>query len=140
MNYETAIVLAHQRMREIGKCIHEYHIEPVSIVGKELERRQGEIILKAYNEYYYLVNYEIYFGFVIISDTGYFNADDYTENTIQEFTGLIRIIQKNKTWNVNSPNNAILAPIGKRISIIEEVEMIRTKTVRAIDFIKVTIH
>jgi hypothetical protein len=139
MNYETAIELAHQRMREIGKCIHEYHIEPVSIVGKLLEQRKGEIVLKAYNEYYYLVNYEIYYGFVIISDTGYFNADDYTENTIQEFTGLIRIIQKGKSWNVNSPSAAHV-PIEKRVTIIEEVEMLRTKTVRAIDFIKVTIH
>lgn len=139
MNYETAIVLAHQRMREIGKSIEQYHIEPVSIVGKRLEQRQGEIILKAYNEYYYLVNYELYFGFVIISDTGFFNADDYTENTIQEFTGLIRIIQKGRNWNVNSPS-AMLAPIEKRVTIIEEVEMLRTKTVRAIDFIKVTIH
>lgn len=139
MNYETAIVLAHQRMREIGKCINEYHIEPVSIVGKLLEQRKGEIVLKAYNEYYYLVNYEIYYGFVIMSDTGYFNADDYTENTIQEFTGLIRIIQKGKTWNINSAS-ATLKPIEKRVTIIEEVEMLRTKTVRAIDFIKVTIH
>lgn len=139
MNYETAIELAHQRMREIGKSIEQYHIEPVSIVGKNLEQRTGEIVLKAYNEYYYLVNYELYFGFVIISDTGYFNADDYTENTIHEFTGLIRIIQKGKTWNVNSPNYYTTLP-GKRITIIDEVEMIRTKSVRAIDFIKVTIY
>lgn len=139
MNYETAIVLAHQRMREIGKCIEDYHIEPVSIVGKELERRSGEIILKAYNEYYYLVNYEIYYGFVIMSDTGYFNADDYTENTLQEFTGLIRIIQKNKSWNVSS-SNALVMPKTRKTTIIEEIELIRTKTVRAIDFIKVTIH
>lgn len=139
MNYETAIELAHQRMREIGKCPHEYHIEPVSIVGKLLEQRKGEIVLKAYNEYYYLVNYENYYGFVIISDTGYFNADDYTENTIQEFTGLIRIIQKGKSWNVNS-NPTVAVPMDSKRTIIQEVEMIRTKTVRAIDFIKVTFH
>jgi hypothetical protein len=139
MNYETAIVLAHQRMREIGKCADEYHIEPVCIVGKDLERKNGEIILKAYNEYYYLVNYEVYFGFVIISDTGYFNADDYTENTIQEFTGLIRIIKKGTFWNVNL-TNTLLIPKTTHTSVLDEMEMIRIKTVRAIDFIKVTIH
>lgn len=139
MNYETAIELAHQRMREIGKSREDYHIEPVCIVGTELERRNGEIILKAYNEYYYLVNYEKYIGFIILSDTGFFNADDYTENTYQEFTGLIRILQKNKSWNV-AGTIANVEPKPTNITIIQEVEMIRTQTARAIDFIKVTIH
>ena len=139
MNYETAIFLAHQRMREIGKTVDEYHIEPVTIVGKELERKNGEIIINAYNEYYYLVNYENYYGFMITSDTGYFNADNYTENTTQEFTGLIRIIQRKKYWNVTIPNN-LLVPKTHRITVIDELELMRTKTVRAIDFIKVTIH
>ena len=117
MNYETAITLAHQRMREIGKTKEDYHIEPVCIVGTELERNKGEIILKAYNEYYYLVNYENYFGFLILSDTSYFNADDYTENTPQEFTGLIRILKNAPTWNMTNKTPP-----------------------KAIDFIKVTIH
>ena len=115
MNYETAITLAHQRMREIGKTIADYHIEPVTIVGTALERSNGEIVIKAYNEYYYLVNYEKYFGFIILSDSSFFNADDYSENTYQEFTGRIRILKKGKTWNLS---NSLLA----------------------IDFIKVTIH
>ncbi len=118
MNYETAIELAHQRMREIGKNINEYHIEAVSIASKRSEGKKPEIIIKAYNEYYYLVNYEIYSGFVILSDTGFFNADEYSENTLQEFTGLIRIIPQ-----------AYIA-----------IEVIGGQYVKAIDFIKVTIH
>lgn len=139
MNYETAIELVHQRMSEIGKCRSEYHLEPVTIVGTKAQQKAGEIVIKAYNEYYYLVNYQLYYGFEIISDSGYFNADDYTQNTYQEFTGLIRIIQKNKRWNVNALNTTIM-PIAARTTIIQEVEMLRTQTVRAIDFIKVTIH
>ena len=139
MNYETAIVLAHQRMREIGKSNEQYHIEPVSIVGKDIERKNGEIILKAYNEYYYLVNYEAYYGFIILSDTGYFDADNYTENTLQEFTGLIRIIQKGAYWNLNL-TNSLLVPNPKFMNVLTELELIRIKTLRAIDFIKVTIH
>lgn len=118
MNYETAIELAHQRMREIGKCIHEYHIEPVCIVGKDEEIRSKEIILKAYNEYYYLVDYKNYLDFIILSDTGYFNANDYTENTVQEFTGLIRIILIRKGG----------------------LELPEIQPFKPIDFIKVTIH
>ena len=139
MNYETAIELAHQRMREIGKKRNEYHIEPVSIVGTELQQREGEIVIKAYNEYYYLVNYQIYYGFVIISDTGYFNADNYTQNTRQEFTGLIRIIKNNKLWNVNAASIQLTAK-GSYTTVTQELEMIRRQTFRAIDFIKVTIH
>lgn len=140
MNYVTAIELAHQRMREIGKCPHEYHVEPVSIVGKLLEQRKGEIILKAYNEYYYLVNYDIYYGFVIMSDTGYFNADDYTENTIQEFTGLIRII-KTGEWSFNSHNQSMPLPSILQKDRIDELGIIPNKiSFRAIDFIKVTFH
>jgi len=118
MNYETAIELARQRMREIGKQPDEYHIEPVCIIGNKVEQRTGEIVIKAYNEYYYLVNYENYFGFTILSDTGYFNADDYTENTIQEFTGLIRI----QIITVPSEGEAQIIPI------------------KVIDFVKVTFH
>lgn len=132
MTYETAIILAHQRMREIGKTPDSYHIEPISIVGKLLERQNGEITLKAYNAYYYLVNYEKYFGFIILSDTGYFNADDYTENTPLEFTGLIRIIKKSPQWNLNYVINH--PPDGSGGSSLPPLPY------RAIDFIKVSIH
>lgn len=139
MNYETAIVLAHQRMREIGKKRNEYHIEPVSIVGTEAEQKQGEIVIKAYNEYYYLVDYQIYYGFIIISDTGYFNADNYTQNTYQEFTGLIRIVKNDKKWAMNVPSQQLAAK-GGYTTITQELELIRSRPFRAIDFIKVTIH
>ena len=39
------------------------------------------------------MNYDKYFGLEILSDTGYFNSQDFTNNTILEFTGSI-IIQK----------------------------------------------
>jgi hypothetical protein len=137
MDYETAIQLAHQRMREIGKSRQDYHIEPVCIIGTALERIKGEIRLKAYNEYYYLVNYEKYTGFMILSDSGFFNADDYTENTYQEFTGLIRILQK-KSVGVPPPNN--IAPRTMVAAMMPQGELIPTQTAKAIDFIKVTIH
>jgi hypothetical protein len=139
MNYETAIELAHQRMREIGKSKDEYHIEPVTIIGTELERENGEIILKAYNEYYYLVNYENYFGFIILSDSGFFNADDYSENTYQEFTGIIKILKKGDVWNMS---NTILmnTPIEQNLTLIQALQLLSIQKLRAIDFIKVTIH
>ena len=116
MTYETAIELAHQRMREIGKTKDQYHIEPVCVYGTEREHKYEEIKIKAYNSIYFLVNYQNYFGFIILSDSGYFNADNYRENTSQEFTGLIRILKRG-TWNMEGG----------------------TPT-KAIDFIKVTIH
>jgi hypothetical protein len=140
MNYQTAIELAHQRMREIGKSKEQYHIEPVSVVGTALEQKLGEIIINAYNQYYYLVNYQHYYGISIYSDTGYFNADNYTQNTsTQEFTGLIRIVRNKNKWNINA-SNALHTPAEARTTITQEVEMIRTQTIRAIDFIKVNIH
>ncbi|HWY11793.1 MAG TPA: hypothetical protein VN026_10735 [Bacteroidia bacterium] len=93
MNYEAGIELAHQRMREIGKKSEEYHIEVVTVVGTSAERAAGRIQVKAYNQYYYLINFENYYGLEILSDTGYFNSFDFTNNTILEFTGSI-IIQK----------------------------------------------
>lgn len=123
MNYEAAIALAHQRMHEIGKQRGEYHIEPVCVVGTELERKNGVIIIRAYNEYFFLVNYEKYYGLRIFSDVSYFDADDFTYNTVpQEFSGLIRIVRiTGKAWSIDG--EAI--PKGKTIPV---------------DFLKVTIH
>lgn len=89
MNYEAAISLALQRMKEINRC--EYHYEPVIVVATQKELESRLIQVRAYNEFYYLINYEGQTGIEIISDTGYFNADDYLNNTVQEFTGLIQI-------------------------------------------------
>lgn len=93
MDYTAAIELAKQRMREIGKTPDEYHLEVTHVVGSVGERSKGRINVYAYNHYYYLVNYDKYFGLEILSDTGYFNSQDFTNNTILEFTGSI-IIQK----------------------------------------------
>jgi hypothetical protein len=138
MTYESAITLAHQRMREIGREANTYHIEPVCIVGTLQERQQGEITIKAYNEYYYLVNYEKYFGFTIKSDTGYFNADDYTENTTQEFTGLINISKTASLWNLGliPPNQQTGDPI---LTSFQQMELLKNQIVRAIDFVRVTL-
>ncbi len=123
MNYETAIELAKQRMREIGKTPDEYHIESVSVVGTHQERADKHIIIKAYNEYYYLVNYQSCFGFVIISDTGTFNTDDFTDNNPQEFSGMIQLIQFGGTnWSISTVD-----PAGIEIQ-------------RPVEFIKAVIH
>lgn len=131
MNYETAIALAHQRMCELGKqpC-RDYHIEPVIVVGTEAERLAGEIIINAYNEYFYLVNYENNFGLQIFSDVSYFNADDYTYNTLpQEFTGLIRIVRiPSKAWSIDGLSGP---------SLFAAAAPARMKPV---EFIKVSIH
>lgn len=93
MDYIAAIELAKQRMREIGKSPEEYHFEVVHVVGTTEERSKGRIRLHAFNQYYWLINFEKYYGLEIISDTGYFNSLDHTNNTILEYTGEI-IIQK----------------------------------------------
>ena len=102
MNLENAIVFAHQRMLEIGKKREEYHLEPFSIVGTAQDRERGELFIYGYNEYYFLLEYQNYYGLQIVSDTGYFNADDLSQNTTQEFTGDIRI-QKltGKAWSIS---------------------------------------
>lgn len=93
MDYIAAIELAKQRMREIGKCPEEYHFEVVHVVGTTEEISKGKIRIKAYNQYYWLIDFEKYYGLEIVSDTGYFNSLDFTNNTILEYTGEI-IIQK----------------------------------------------
>lgn len=101
MNYEAAIAIAKQRMQEIGKTPEQYHMEVALITGSAAERAAKLIRLKGYNQYFYLVDYAKYKGLQINSDTGYFNADDYTNNTNQEFSGAIEISQlAGKTWSI----------------------------------------
>lgn len=116
MNDITAIQLAHQRMSEIGKKPDEYHVEVVEVVGTYPERVAGKIQLKAYNQYYYLFNTYGYYGFEIISDSGYWNSFDYTNNTIVEFTGHI-IIQKlapDVIWSISMDDGSGLPPTQNR--------------------------
>lgn len=103
MDRYTAIEYAKQRMKEIGKRIGQYHIRPLIVAGSYDERAAKKITLNAHNQYLYLVHYWRYFGLEIFSDTGYFNADDYTNNTIQEFTGQIQIQQLPSTlWSIEN--------------------------------------
>ena len=109
MDYIAAIELVKQRMREIGKSPEEYHFDVVHVVGTPQERIAGRIRVKAFNQYYYLINFENYFGFEIISDAGYFNSFDFTNNTILEFTGAI-IIQKlspDAIWSISSEDPGV---------------------------------
>lgn len=100
MNYEAAISLARQRMREIGKQPGEYHYEVVFVVGTAEERAAGLIQLNAFNQYYYLINWEWYYGFEICSDGNYFNLSDFTQNTLEEFTGVISIKKNQAYWSI----------------------------------------
>lgn len=102
MDYIAAIELVKQRMREIGKTPEEYHFDVVHVVGTLAERTAGRIRVKAYNQYYYLINFEKYYGLEIISDTGYFNSFDFTNNTILEFTGQITIqkLDRATPWSI----------------------------------------
>lgn len=126
MNYEAAIELAHQRMREIGKAPEQYHIDVLSIVGTEAERLAGEITFKAYNEYLYLIDYLNYFGFIIFSDSAIFHADDYTfSSKLQEFTGEVKILRlPEKSWSIDGKGGpvVVLGPM------------------RPVDFVRVVIH
>jgi hypothetical protein len=103
MDRYTAIEYAKQRMNEIGLTVGQYHIKPLIVVGTVRERNTRQIIINAQNQYLYLIHYWLYSGLEIISDTGYFNADDYTNNTIQEFTGLVEIKQlPSKIWSIDN--------------------------------------
>lgn len=137
MNYEMAIELAHQRMREIGKCRREYHIDVLSIFGTQDERDNGLITYKAYNEYLYLIDYANYAGLIILSDSAYFNADDYTENTkLQEFTGEIKIIRVG-TWSIDGTSGG--GGLGGGIGEGPPSGDIRRNLV-PVDFVRVVIH
>ena len=104
MDWYTAIEFAKQRMKEIGKRTGDYHIKSVIVVGTLEQRSARRIVIQARNEYYILVNYGKLSGLEILSDTGYFNSDDYTNNTnTQEFTGEIIITQlKGKNWSIDT--------------------------------------
>jgi len=122
MDYKAAIEIAKQRMREIGKSPDDYHLEFVAVIGTAAERTAKLIQLKAFNQYYYLVDYHKYKGLYIFSDSGYFNSDDATNNTIQEFTGAVQIGQiPTKTWSIEVVDGygaATLTPIDFIIATI----------------------
>lgn len=100
MNYEAAILYAHQRMREIGKSIEQYHFEPVRISATPDEQAKGQINISAYNEIYIIVHPNNYFGLTIISDNSTFDADEARESGAPEFTGAIRINRTGLKWNL----------------------------------------
>jgi hypothetical protein len=104
MNHDIAIELAKQRMQEIGKRPGEYHLEMITVAGTEQERAAGKITVKAYNQIYYLLDWHLYYNAEISSDSGYFRSDDHTNNTVEEFTGLIKIkkLVPFGTWNLES--------------------------------------
>lgn len=116
----TAIQLAHQRMREIGKTPEEYHLEVVEVVGTNAERAAGKIQFKAYNQYYYLFNTNGYYGLEIISDSGYWNSFDFTNNTIVEFTGHIIIQKLDPTglWSIANDDGSGLPPKTQPVEFI----------------------
>lgn len=110
MDRYTAIEYAKQRMKAIGKKVGDYHIKPTIVVGTAQERNVKQIVIQADNQYYILVRYWMYSGLEILSDTGYFNSDDYTNNTnTQEFTGEIIIKQlPSKIWSIEKEVSGIL--------------------------------
>jgi hypothetical protein len=114
MDYKTAIYLAKQRMKEIGKIESDYHIEAITVIGTSAERSAKKIKINAPNRIYFLVDYQKLKGLYIISETGYFNSDDATNNTIQEFSGPIEIGQlPAKTWSlvISTPGGETLVPM-----------------------------
>lgn len=102
MNYEAAILYAHQRMREIGKTPEQYHFEPVRVSASVNQKSNGYLEIKAYNEIYIIVHPEKYFGLLIVSDNSTFNSDEAIESGAPEFTGLIRIIKNAASWNLDT--------------------------------------
>lgn len=78
------------RMKEMG--FERFHFEPVFITASS-----NNLEIKAYNEYYYLLNSTVPSDLVISSDTNVFNeAASYSVMRLyrlQEFTGLIEIKQ-----------------------------------------------
>ncbi len=104
MDYMAAIELAKQRMREIGKSPDEFHLDTISLMGNSAERNAGRITYKGYNQFLFLVNDQKYFGLSIIGDTGYFNSDQFANNTSQEFTGFIEIERISNEWSIEKSN------------------------------------
>lgn len=79
-----------QRMTEMG--FPQFHFEPVRVFTDA-----NKMEIKAYNEFYYLLNKSVPASLIIASDTNIFNEaanyNDYTFYRVQEFTGLIEISQ-----------------------------------------------
>ncbi|TAL55246.1 MAG: hypothetical protein EPN86_03450 [Nanoarchaeota archaeon] len=79
-----------QRMAEMG--FKGFHFETEHLVDAA-----NSMIVPAYNEFYYLVSKSIPLNTVIKSDTNIFNDVagylDYNYHKVQEFSGLIEIIQ-----------------------------------------------
>ena len=100
MNYEAAIMYAHQRMREIGKTPDQYHFEPVRISATEQEKADGLVLISDYNELYIIVHPNRYFGVFILSDNSSFNSNEGRDCGAPEFTGMIRIIKMGMLWNL----------------------------------------
>ncbi len=113
MDYIAAIELARQRMRELGKSADEFHLDTISIMGEQDERAEGKITYKAYNQLLFLVNDHKYFGLSIIGDTGYYNSVRFSNNTSQEFTGLIEIEKIAVEWSIEKTTgfNTIQIPV-----------------------------
>ncbi len=113
MDYIAAIELAKQRMRELGKGPEDYHLDTVSIMGSASERQAGKITYNAYNQLLFLVNDSKYFGLSILGDTGYFNSVQFTNNTSQEFTGLVEVERIGVEWSIETESglNTIQIPI-----------------------------
>ena len=101
MNYEAAILYAKQRMREIGKLPHQYHFEPVRVVGTAQERLSGYIQISAYNELYIMINPNKYYGVAILSDNSSFQSEDHSQTGIIEYTGMIHIKKIADYWNLD---------------------------------------
>lgn len=106
MTYEAAILYAKQRMREIGKLPHQYHFEPVRIVGTEQELTDGLIMINAFNELYIMVYPNKYYGVAILSDNSTFNSEDHNLTGIIEYTGVIHIKKILDYWNLDRQPNA----------------------------------
>lgn len=115
MNYEATILYAGQRMRELGKLPHQYHFEPVRIVGTRQELIDGEIIINAFNELYLLVYPNKYYGLLIVSDNSTFNSDDHNLTGVLEYTGTIHLRKIADYWNLDQepvgPSGIIPRPI-----------------------------
>ncbi len=135
MNWEVAIELAHQRMREIDKKCGEYHIDILPVVGTKEERDNGLISFTAYNEYLYLIDSQNYSGLLILSDTAIYNADDHTHNTKhQEFTGHIQIFKlPGSEWSITDAQDLLI--MAAAVPAPEPVTKLNP-----VNFLRVVIH
>lgn len=100
MDYAGAIEFIKQRMREMDVPENRYHYEPVYIVPENKAIGSNVIEIKAYNEFYYLVNEWDVWGVEIISDTGHFHSAKPEQNTVPEFSGHIIIKEVGAGWQL----------------------------------------